>query len=459
MSSVDSGAGPAPVDPATTRALTAWLRQTQVDYRQPSLTAAIARDGQLVWSDSVGSADGRGAWPATHDTAYRIASVTKTFVAVAVLQLVEAGQVDLDDPAGRHVPDAPVADATVSQLLSHTSGLQAETDGDWWERSPGYSWDALVAMGAQRRFRAGRKYHYSNLGYAVLGRIVETLEGQPWDVAIGRKVLAPLGLGGTARIAPQGAATGWGVHPHAALLHHEPVPDYLAMGPAGELWSTARDLAVWGSFLAGRTPGPLSSELLAQMREPWTINDLPGQPWVGGHGLGLQLWNVDGARHAGHTGSVPGFTCEVRADLGTGDVVVTLGSATTGFMGGLGLLEVFQQRMPALAQPWVADPTQAAVLDLLGTWYWGTTAYEISADVDGGLVATVPAIGRSGALLPDGPDRWVGLTGYFAGEPLVVGRDGVGRAAWLDVASFRLTRTPYAADGNVPGGLDERGWH
>lgn len=447
------------VDPATARALGGWLRRTQVDYRQPSLAAAIARDGRLVWADAVGSSDGRGVTPASPDTAYRIASVTKTFVAVAVLQLVDAGQVDLDDPVGRHVPDAPVGDATVSQLLSHTSGLQAETDGDWWERSPGYPWEALVGMGAQRRFRPGRKYHYSNLGYAVLGRLLETRTGLPWDVGIERTVLAPLGLRRTRRLAPADAATGWGVHPHAALLHHEPVADYLAMGPAGQLWSTARDLAVWGSFLGGRVPGPLSGELLGQMREPWAVNDQPGLPWVGAHGLGLQLWNVEGARHAGHTGSVPGFTCEVRADLGTGDVVVTLGSATTGFLGGLGLLQLFQERLPALPDPWTADPSQAATLDLLGTWYWGTTAYQICADVDGGLVATVPAIARSGALRPDGPDRWIGLSGYFDGEPLVVGRDPAGRAAWLDIASFRLTRTPYAADGNVPGGVDERGWH
>lgn len=450
---------PETVDPTTARALSHWLHQTQLTYRQPSLTAALARGGALVWTDSVGSADGRGARPAGPDTAYRIASVTKTFVAVAVLQLVDAGLVDLDDPVSRHVPAAPIGEATVSQLLSHTSGLQAETDGDWWERSPGYTWETLVAMGTQRRFRPGRKYHYSNLGYAVLGRLLEVREGLPWDEAIDRKVLAPLGLRSTGRIAPDGAATGWGVHPHAALLHHEPVPDYLAMGPAGEFWSTASDLAVWGSFLAGRVPGPLSPSLLAQMHEPLTINDLPGQPWVGAHGLGLQLWNVDGARQAGHTGSVPGFTCEVRADLGTGDVVVTLGSATSGFLGGQPLLALFQERLPAVPEPWVADPTQTGVVDLLGTWYWGTTAYEICADRDGGLVATVTALARSGALRPDGPDRWVGLSGYFAGEPLVVVRDRLGRPAWLDVASFRLTRTPYAADGNVPGGVDSRGWH
>lgn len=448
------------LDQGTRRALSGWLRETQAAARQPSLSAAVARDGQVAWAEAVGFAGGRsGGVPASPDTAYRVGSVTKTFVAVAVLQLVAAGRVGLDDPVSRHVPDAPVGDATVAQLLSHTSGLQAETDGDWWERSPGYTWAALVAQGTTRRFGPGRKYHYSNLGYAVLGRLLETLEGAPWDQVITRKLLSPLGMHRTQRTAPEDAATGWGVHPHAALLHHEPVQDYLAMGPAGELWSTTGDLAVWGSFLVGAIDGPLDAELLEQMREPWTVNDLPGLPWTGAHGLGLQVWNLGGRRQVGHGGSVPGFTCELRVDVATSDLVVTMGSATTGYGGGVGLLELWQDRMPRHPQLWVADSSQAAVVDLVGTWYWGTTPYLIEAEPDGGLVAVMEAGTRTAAFHRVGADRWVGLGSYFAGEPLRVGRDESGMPVWLDVASFRLTRTPYAAEGNVPGGVDETGWH
>ncbi len=460
---------------ATHAALERWLATTQATTRQPSLAAALARDGELVWSGGAGSRDGRGGPPPGPDTAYRIASVTKTFVAVAVLRLVETGRISLDDSVSGWLPDAPCADATVAQLLSHTSGLQAETDGDWWERSTGSSWEQLVAQGMTRRFAPGRRHHYSNVGYAVLGRLLEHLHGAPWDQVLRDELLDPLGLHRTGRLRPAGdAATGWAVHPHAALLHAEPVPDYRAMGAAGELWSTGRDLAVWGSFLAGVSDGPLGRDLLEQMREPWCVNDLPGQPWLSGHGLGLQVWNTPvpaaipapgpagawtGRRHVGHGGSVPGFTGELRIDPEAGDVVVTLGSATSGFGGGATLLAAYQEAEPKPPRPWTADGSQAAVLDLVGPWYWGSTPYVVAGATEGRLEVAMAGGPRSAVFVPDGPDRWIGLTGYFGGEPLVVHRSADGAATWLDIASFRLSRLPYQADAALPGGPDPAGWH
>lgn len=465
----------------TVAALDHWLALTQASTRQPSLSAAIARGGEVVWHGGVGAIGGRpdgqdGADSAAPgvDTAYRIASVTKTFVAVAILQLLEQGRLHLGDQIARWLPDAPCPDATIAQLLSHTSGLQAETDGDWWERSPGYTWQQLLAQGMTRRFAAGRKYHYSNVGYAVLGRLLEVAHGAPWDVVLERQLLRPLGMARTGRLRPQqDSATGWAVHPHAALLHAEPVQDYRALGPAGELWSTCRDLSIWGSFLAGAIDGPLGRELLAQMREPWCVNDLPGLGWVSGHGLGLQVWNtpiggptgpagpvaLPSRRYAGHTGSVPGFTCELRFDPDAGDVAVTLGSATSGFGGGAGLLTAYQEREPAPVPPWRPDPTHPDRIALVGTWYWGSMPYVVSAAADGGLEVVMAAGARSAVFLPDGALRWIGQSGYFAGEPLTAAMNPDGSVRWLDVASFRLSRTPYDPDAALPGGPDPRGWH
>ncbi len=449
------------VRPDTAAALHHWVATTQATARQPSLVGALGRRGSLVWCGGAGSIDGvpGGIEPGPH-TAYRIASVTKTVVAVAVLQLVERGRIALSDKISDHVPDAPCGDATVAQLLSHTSGLQAETDGSWWERSPGYTWMELVAQGMVARHPAGSVFHYSNVGYAVLGRLLELAHEAPWDQILARDVLEPLGMTRTARCAPEGAATGWGVHPHAALLHHEPVQEYLAMGPAGELWSTPADLVVWGSFLAGATDGPLGAELLAQMRRPWAVADVPGVAWDTGHGLGLQVWNVGGRRFAGHTGSVPGFTCELRFDPESSDVCVVLGSATTGFGGAAGLLTAYQHAEPASPKPFVADPTQASALDLLGSWYWGTSHAVLTVGTDGGLdlVMLGPAA-RSTAFTAVDADRWVGQSGYFAGEPLTVVRDDAGQPVALDLASFRLSRTPYDPIAGQPGGVDDRGWH
>ena len=104
------------------------------------------RDGALVWSDAIGTLDGRaGGAAADTDTQYRMGSITKTFVAVAVMRLRDAGRLDLLDRFERPRARArALGGATIAQLLSHGAGVQAETNGPWWERTPGGDWDALA---------------------------------------------------------------------------------------------------------------------------------------------------------------------------------------------------------------------------------------------------------------------------------------------------------------------------
>ncbi len=94
------------------------------------------------------------------------------------------------------------------------------------------------------------------------------------------------------------------------------------MAPAGQLWTTVEDLARWATFLGGDTAGLLSADTLAEMCEPHHVVDEPGQPWTGAHGLGWQVWNVDGVRYAGHGGSMPGFL----AGCGCGSTAATASS-------------------------------------------------------------------------------------------------------------------------------------
>jgi CubicO group peptidase (beta-lactamase class C family) len=240
---------------STRRALSHWVTQTQAAARQPSLVAAAARDGEVVWWHGAGSVGGRGGATPTAGTAYRIASITKTFVAVAVLRLVESGTTrprrrGRGGGAGR--ARCPGDGRAVAQPHLGAAGR------DRWQRggsaATASTWDELTSAGLTRRLPAGRAYHYSNVGYAVLGRLLETIHRQPWDEVLAREVIRPLGLRGTGRVPDSSmAAVGWAVHPHADLLHREPVPDYRAMGAAGELWSTVADLACLG-VLPGRPP-------------------------------------------------------------------------------------------------------------------------------------------------------------------------------------------------------------
>ncbi|MGL4174515.1 MAG: serine hydrolase domain-containing protein [Dermatophilaceae bacterium] len=447
--------------PTTERALDHVLATAQRDGRMPSVVAGVVRDGRLVWQGAAGTLDGRagGIRPGA-DTQYRMGSITKTFVAVVVLRLCDAGRLDLTDRFEQHVPGTRLGSATVEQLLSHTGGAQAEGNGAWWERTPGGSWDELVESAVAERFRTGRRFHYSNVGYAALGRLVETHHERTWFDVVRTDLLAPLGMTRTT-LRPDGeAAPGWAVHPFADVLLAEPEHDAGAMAPAGQLWSTVTDLARWAAFLAGDTAGLLATDTLAEMCEPHHVADEPGRPWTGAHGLGWQLWNVDGERFAGHGGSMPGFLAGLRVRIAGGDGTVVLTNTTSNTtVGELSdrLFAALDRCEPAPVDAWSAsgDP---GLLELTGTWHWGP-AVSIARVVGEHLVLGDPGRARGSRFAPVGRDEWVGLDGYHAGEPLRVIRGADGEVSHLDLASFRFTRTPYDPAGDVPGGVDPSGWH
>jgi CubicO group peptidase (beta-lactamase class C family) len=432
------------------------------------VAAGLVREARLVWSAGRGRINGTAGPEPDADVQYRAGSITKTFIAVAVLRLRDEGRLDLSDPVGRHLGDreaGDVADLTVGQLLSHTSGLRAEPAGPWWERTAGSSLESLArsSLGPDaRRARAGRWYHYSNPGYAILGEVVARLRSRPWYDAIAQELLAPLGMTRTTTRPQPPHATGFAVHPHADLLLPEPEHNAAAMGPAGQLWSTVTDLARWAGFLAGRGPaGLLSADSLAEMREPIGIDDTPGQPWALGYGLGLQLWNEGGRRSYGHTGSMPGFNGSIRIDAETGDAAITLSNGTASLRASVlagDLLRILDENEPLIRPAWAPARVADDALELVGTWYWGPTAFLVSVDDD------VLEFRRAGSREPafrfgrDDAAGWTGLDGYFMGEPLrsISGPDG--RVIALDLASHTYSRRPYDPAGPVPGGVDPGGW-
>ena len=452
------------LDPSTSRQLSLRLAKEQSQQRLPSVAAALVRDGEVVWSGAVGTLDGRsGGEPAGTGTQYRIGSITKTFVAVEVMRLRDEGRLDLSDTVVALLPEVEGSDfagVTVAQLLSHSSGLQAETSGPWWERTAGDDWAALLASRPALRFRPGARFHYSNVGYAVLGEVVARLRGVPWHDAVRTSLLEPLGMTRTTTRPHAPAAPGWGVHPLADLLHVEPEHDAGAMAPAGQLWSTAEDLSRWAAFLAGRTEGLLDPATLDEMCLPIVVNDSPGQAWTAAHGLGWQVWNLEGRRYAGHGGSMPGFLASLRVDRESGDGCVLFANATSGMSPALSqdLLTLLSEREPVAPTPWSADASQVDGLELVGDWYWGTTAYTLRLADDGHLVLGEPGVHRGSRFRPLGAG-WVGLDGYHEGEPLVAVRDAQGRVGHLDLGSFRFTRTPYDPAADVPGDVHPDRWH
>lgn len=449
-----------PLLPLTTRRLDRSAAVRQASGRVPSLVTAVVRDGELVWSSARGTF-ATGVDPL--DVQYRIGSITKTVTAVAVMRLRDEGRLRLTDPIGDHVPGTPFADRTVAELLTHTAGLAAELPGSWWERTPGPDRDGLHAAMATGTVldRQGRQVHYSNLGFAVLGQLVERLTGHSWAEVVTDEILAPLEMHRTTALPVAPFATGYAVHPHADVLLPEAIQDTRAMGPAGgQLWATARDLARWAAFVAGDTGDVLAVDTLDEMCEPIALMD--GPDWSRARGLGFEATRERGRLLVGHGGSMPGFQAGLRVDRETRTGVVSLLNATTAgdAPDAEDPFDVLEECEPRLPEPWVAqDDVPAGLLALTGSWFWGTSEGVIRLLPDGWLrLERISGMLSPSRFRPTGEDTWVGLSGYFRGETLRVASDAEGTPRHLDIGTFVLTRRPYEPGEVIPGGLDEGGW-
>jgi CubicO group peptidase (beta-lactamase class C family) len=432
----------------------------QAERRAPSLVAAVVRGQDVLWTGARGTV--HGATPTT-DTQYRIGSITKTFVAVLVMRLRDEGRLDLNDSLDKHVSGTSFGHLTVAQLLAHTAGLTSESPGDWWERAPGADWPALVESmsGEPGRHRAGERFHYSNVGYGVLGQLVAELRGTDWLTALSEEVLQPLEMRRTTPMPQDPCATGYAVHPYADVLLPEPTPDAVAMAPAGQLWSTLVDLARWVRFIGGDTGGVLSPDTVAEMRFPAAVED--GAAWTSGYGLGLQAFRSEGRQLAGHGGSMPGFLASVVVDPATTTGAVTMTNATAGVgVSALSfdLIKLADEYEPALPAEWVPqESVPAGLLALTGEWFWGPSPFALRLLGDGWVDLRPSASGgRASRFRPVREDEWVGLDGYYAGETLRLHRNPDGSPRHLDLATFVFTRTPYDPAAPIPGGLDLGTW-
>src|SRR3954449_13611694 len=276
-----------PVLPTTARRLLARIARAQRDGRAPSLVAGVVRDGGLVWSA------GRGAVPEPHtDVQYRLGSISKTVTAVVVMRLRDEGRLRLDDPLEQHLPGTPLGDRTIGQLLAHLAGASAESPGDWWERTPGGTLADLQLAEADVALGAARRFHYSNLGFGLLGELVARLRGAAWDDVVRAEVLDPLGMDRTTTRPAPPAAAGSAVHPWADVVLSEPEHHAGVMAAAGQLWATLADLARFASFLLGDTGDVLDAATLTEMCEPAGVDS--AAPGWSAYGLGLQVLRVEG---------------------------------------------------------------------------------------------------------------------------------------------------------------------
>jgi CubicO group peptidase (beta-lactamase class C family) len=310
------------------------------------LAVGVVRYGSLEWFHGHGLADVASDAPVTEDTVFRIGSLTKTFTAIAVMQLCEQGLVDLDAPVGTYLrayelipAKATHQPATVRQLLTHTAGLPEMVHplrvftpvlGETVPYGQPLPTPADFYRGGLRLVaEPGTRHTYSNHGFATLGQIVEDVSGAPLDRYLREHLFEPLGMADTDllrsdRVEPR-LATGYTLRARAP----RPVGDRdLVTVGAGSAYSTTRDMARYVAALldggAGKHGSVLEPGTLADMFAPHYQPD----PRVPGVGLSFFRHDVGGHLVVAHEGVLPGFNCQlsVAPHDGVGVVAFTNGA-------------------------------------------------------------------------------------------------------------------------------------
>ncbi|MEU4240370.1 serine hydrolase domain-containing protein [Actinoplanes sp. NPDC026619] len=281
---------------------------------------AEVRDGRRTWTPVAGVADVATGAPVRDGMRHRVGSITKTFVATTMLQLVGERRVALDAPIGRYLPPGLLSadlsrQVTVRMLLQHTSGIGdydtaiIKTPDDLITMGQTtYTPEQLVRLGtgAGSTNAPGAAWSYSNTNYILAGLIIERVTGHSYESEVSRRVLRPLGLTGTYFEGADPRIRGPHMHAYVPWTDGT-LKDFtlynMSWGwAAGEIVSTARDLDVfYRALLTGRLLRPAQ---LAAMQD--TVAEIPQEPAAGGYGLGLYWVDLPCGRFWGHDGGTVG---------------------------------------------------------------------------------------------------------------------------------------------------------
>jgi CubicO group peptidase (beta-lactamase class C family) len=435
---------------STPERLTAKLEQLlaaeQREKRAPSVAAAVLRDGEVIWQSAVGLADVEAGVDATSATQYRVGSITKTFTAVAIMQLRDAGKLDLEDPLDKHVEGAAHA-PTIRRLLSHASGLQRETQDDSWLTLHFAPPDELLETlgGAEMVLPSGARFHYSNLAFALLGIVVERVSGMAYMDYVRERLFEPLGLARIGFEPEPPAAKGYLSQPYADGVWDTIDVETGAWASAGQLWGTVSDLCRWGEFLANPDEAVLAKKTAEEMRTVQVIAE--HDRWLAGYGLGLGL-RRDGERIlVGHTGSMPGFVAVlyVSPKEKVGVAVLTNESETNIVPLGLELVRTTVDEWPVAAEAWrVGEPPPDDVAPLLGIWFMEASQL-VFRWTDGRFEARYTEMQDwepSAVFERESDDRWRTVSGPEQGEALRIQRAVDGSVTRMVWAGYPVTREP-----------------
>lgn len=302
--------------------LTAFIEHEMADKGLPALSIALVDDQEIVWAQGFGFADADEEAPARAGTVYRVGSVSKLFTDIAVMQLVERGELALDTPITAYLPDFTPANrfdipVTVRQLMSHRAGLVREPPvGHYFDdTSPSLAATVRSLDSTALVYPPGQRIKYSNAGVAAVGYLLEHLMEEPFARYVARNVLEPLRMEHSA-FTPEPAivedlAAGW-----MWSYHGDPTvaPTFeLGMVPAGSMYAPVTDLAWFLTALFSGGLGERGRILADSTLELMYTPQFAPEGTRTGYGIGFAVGDLDGRRMVGHGGAIYGFATQLAA--------------------------------------------------------------------------------------------------------------------------------------------------
>ena len=350
----------------------------------PGVSVAVVKDGEVVLAKGYGLANVEFGVPATEDTVYQLASVTKTFTATAIMLLVRDGKLSLDDKITERLTDLPEAwkEVTVRHLLNHTSGIKSYTSTKDFHKSmrKDYAQREIIELVAKEplEFQPGEKWNYNNTGYFLLGMLIEKVTGKPYGDFMDERVFKPLDMTHTrindlrAIIPNRAHGYDWDGKELKNGEYVSPTQPFAA----GMLVSTVNDLMKWDASLARQTL--LDEPSLERMWKATLLNSSE----EAGYGFGWETSKVNGHRRVSHGGGIPGFSTELSRFPDDKLTVIVLTNAEGGHAGAIArtIAGRFVPELAEKAEEPIAD-NDATTTERLRSMFEGALRGEVDEEL------------------------------------------------------------------------------
>ena len=328
------------------------FRAYAADQKIPGMIWGVVIDGRLAHVSQVGVRDRVANSPVTASTAFRIASMTKSFTALAILKLRDDGRLSLEDPVSKYIPEfarmeLPTRDSAplrIRNLMSHSAGFPEDNPwGDQQLNATDDTLDAWLRAGIPFSTAPGTRYEYSNYAFGLLGRIVAKASGMSYERYMRDRIFVPLGMNATtfefSEIPPANRAIGYRLKPDGTYAEEPPLP-HGVFGAMGGLLTTATDMGRYVAFHLSAWParddpdqGPVARSSVREMAHLWTPANLAARAADGGiqasqsgYGYGLRVSaDCRFERIVSHGGGLPGFGSYMQwlPDYGVGMFAMT----------------------------------------------------------------------------------------------------------------------------------------